>query len=176
MPKSRKKAKAVTSATGLTTLGAALEQLPVAATIAAHEAKAQEPEGSMPGPDDAAQAEAAFRRQRERDQAVSEPPRSHAQQLGPRKRTANEPGSVYTGKDFKLLKDADRWYFEFEQEPTEDRLRVLKQLDFRPSRDPKTLKSNPTSWQSNDWAKATAHAQSAAIWMDGKDISHGRGA
>ena len=99
---------------------------------------------------------------------------SHVQQLGPRKRAPNEPGSVCVGKDFKLLKDADRWYFEFKEEPTEERLRVLKHLDYRPKLDPRTLKPNAKSWRSYDWAKATAYSQSAAVWVDGKDISHGR--
>lgn len=104
----------------------------------------------------------------EPNQPMAEP--SHAQMLGPRKRGVNEPGSIFTGTGFKLLRDADYYYFRFDEPPSEDRQRVMKQLLFAP--EDESLKS----WKSRDWAKATAYAQGAAVWMQGKDISHGRGA
>ncbi len=70
MPR-RKKALPNSPATEPTTVAAALEHSPIAQIIASHEAKAQvEPERPMTEPD---QAVAAFQRQRERDQAVTQP-------------------------------------------------------------------------------------------------------
>lgn len=100
--------------------------------------------------------------------------------LGPRPRAINEPGSVFTrldgqGVDFKLLKDADHYYFEFRDEPSRTRQVALEGIGFKPVIDEVSGEDNMRLWRATDRASAMAYAQSVAVWMADKDISHGRG-
>src|SRR5262245_60843869 len=128
MPRRKTKSKDISAHEPATkepkALAAVLEESPTLDVIrASREAQDQSiPERPLSEPDEAV---AAFTRQREREQAVTE---SHVAQLGPRKRGINEPGSIFTGTGFKLLRDADYYYFRFDEPPSEDRQRVMKQL------------------------------------------------
>lgn len=169
MPRKRTKSKDISahSTEEPKALAAVLEESPAMEAIrASRDAKSQvEPERGMPEPDEAV---ASFQRQREREQAVTE---SHVSLLGPRKRSPSEPASVFTSNrgGFKLLQDGPFRKFKFDAEPSrevKDKLQVAG-FHYLPAEKAWCAAAN---WQIRD------ASDKLAIELDGKDISHGRGA
>ena len=82
--------------------------------------------------------------------------------LGPRQRAINEPGSVFTSRDgqgvnFKLLKDADSYYFEFRDEPSRTRQVAMEGIGFQPVVDEVDGELNMKLWKGMDRASAMAY-------------------
>lgn len=170
--KSRKKSQAESHVTEPTTVAAVLENSPIAQILASREAKAQvEPDHPMPEPDtDGSEAALAFERQRECEQAVPEPPKSHVELLGPRKRHPGEPATVYTSirGGFKLLQDGPFRKFRFDKEPPREWKDKLEMAGFYYVPHEKVWSAAAT-WQTRE------ASDKLALEFDGKDVSHGRG-
>ncbi len=72
----------------------------------------------------------------------------------------NRPrGLLHEGRNFTLTKDGDTYAFIFQEAPSEERLRILQHMKFKPA--------GELTWVSTDKAKADTYAKGVAVWMDG---------
>lgn len=170
MPRKSRRKSADSPASDPIPVADILAASPIAQILASREAKTKiEPDQPMPE-NDGSEAVAAFLRQREREQAVEEPG-SHVELLGPRRRQPGEPAAVFTSirGGFKLLQDGPFRKFKFDKEPSREVKDKLEMAGFYYVPSEKAW-SAAASWQTRE------ASDRLALELDGKDISHGRGA